>query len=447
MTLYLVTDAFRKLGSPDVKNDDFYDRLSRKYSLILLGVSFLIVSSSQFIGHPIDCYTQNIAGNHISYVNWVCWISSSYYLPFDKPLPTRYEQPPEKIPYYQWVPFILLCMMFLFYIPGFVWRNLTKACGINTKMITKMVTDMDQMDGEKREKAVRSLAKHIDKALAYHREYEHGFMYNVRRRVGSILCCTMGRHSGNYLAFTYVCVKLLYIANAIGQLFLLNVFMGRGFSLIGIETIQRWMNGQDMDAVERFPRITMCKFIIRTLGDNIQPFDVQCLLPINIYNEKIFLLIWFWLAFIAAASIYGLIKWLYYFTINARLNFVSRFLKANEIRYYSSSLSTTGISSTIDPDDQTPIKRLEDFVNCYCRQDGLLLLRIIKKNTNNVIAGEVICALWENWKVMPQIRFNASPESDNGGQIIGLGVKSPLKQNGMSDVNEKLLPPMSSMLS
>jgi hypothetical protein len=113
------------------------------------------------------------------------------------------------------------------------------------------------------------------------------FRYNVRRRVGSILCCTFGRHSGNYLAITYVFVKLLYIANAVGQLFLLNVFMGRGFSLIGLETIQRWMNGQDIDIVERFPRITMCKFIIRTLGDNIQPYDVQCLLPINIYNEKV----------------------------------------------------------------------------------------------------------------------------------------------------------------
>jgi hypothetical protein len=68
-------------------------------------------------------------------------------------------------------------MMFLFCLPGFVWRNLNKACRINTKIITKMVTDMDQMDGEKRETAVRGLAKHIDKALAYHREYEHGLMY------------------------------------------------------------------------------------------------------------------------------------------------------------------------------------------------------------------------------------------------------------------------------
>lgn len=134
--------------------------------------------------------------------------------------------------------------------------------------------------------------------------------------------------------------------------------------------------------------------------------------------------------------------------MGARSNFVRRFLKANEIRYYTSSASSssTGIGSTTDH-DQVPVKRVDDFVNNYCRQDGLLLLRIVKKNTNNVIAGEVVCALWDNWRAMPQIRFNASPESDNGGQIIGLGVKSPLKVNGAGEGNEKLLPPMSGMLA
>lgn len=68
-------------------------------------------------------------------------------------------------------------MMFLFYLPGFVWRNLNKTCSINTKAILKMVTDLDQLDGEKREKSIRTLAKHIDKALAYHREYEYGLVY------------------------------------------------------------------------------------------------------------------------------------------------------------------------------------------------------------------------------------------------------------------------------
>ncbi|CAF0862236.1 unnamed protein product [Didymodactylos carnosus] len=413
MALYLVVDAFKKLGSPTVRNDDFYDRLSRKYSLILLGVSFLVVSTSQFVGHPINCYTQNIAGSHISYVNWVCWISNSYYLPFEKPLPNRDQLTPDKIPYYQWVPFIILCMMFLFYLPGFVWRNMNKTCGINTKIITNMVLSMDQLNSETREKSVRSLAKHIDKALAYHREYEYGFMYKIRRSITSILCCTLGRTSGNYLACVYIFVKFLYIANAIGQLFLLNLFMGKDFNMYGINVLNQWLHGNEMDAVERFPRITMCKFKIRTLGDNIQPYDVQCLLPINIYNEKIFLLIWFWLAFVAAASTYGLIKWLYYFTSKSRRDFIQRFLRANDI-HYNDSLNQTLNSHP------SPAKRLDDFINNYCRQDGILLLRIIKKNTNNVIAGEVICALWDNWKIYPQFRSNTTPESDSGIMTIGV---------------------------
>ena len=152
------------------------------------------------------------------------------------------------------------------------------------------------------------------------------------------------------------------------------------------------------------------------------------------------MIIWFWLAFVAIASIYGLVKWFYYFTSDARINFVQRFLEANEIRYSNSSKTRLMIKN--QDDDHTPVKRVDDFVDHYCRQDGLLLLRIIKKNTNNVIAGEVVCALWNNWKVLPHIRFNTSLESDNGGQIIGLGVKSPLKQNNLGEVNEKLLPPM-----
>lgn len=155
------------------------------------------------------------------------------------------------------------------------------------------------------------------------------------------------------------------------------------------------------------------------------------------------------MAFVAIASIYGLIKWLHYITSSAQKNFIRRFLNANDIPYHTSSTtsSTTGIGSSHSRDVQTRIKRLEDFVGSYCRQDGLLLLRIVKKNTNNVIAGEVICALWNNWKAMPQIRFNASPESDNGGEIIGLGVKSPLKQHSAGEGNEKLLPSVSGILT
>lgn len=79
-------------------------------------------------------------------------------------------------PYYQWVPFILFTMLMLFYVPGFIWRKLNRSCGIDTKVITNSMLEMDPLNSEKRKEAMLSLAKHIDRALTYHREYNHGFM-------------------------------------------------------------------------------------------------------------------------------------------------------------------------------------------------------------------------------------------------------------------------------
>ena len=96
--LYSVVDAFQRLGLPGIRNDDFFDRLSRRYSMIVLGISFIIVTSTHFVGDPIHCFTKLVDSEHkIDYINWVCWISSSYYLPFEKPLPNRDQPRPERM--------------------------------------------------------------------------------------------------------------------------------------------------------------------------------------------------------------------------------------------------------------------------------------------------------------------------------------------------------------
>ena len=68
---------------------------------------------------------------------------------------------------------------------------------------------------------------------------------------------------GSYLTIGYLFVKLLYVANAVGQLYLLDAFLGTDFHFYGIDVLRRLVSGDDWAASERFPRVTLCEFIVR----------------------------------------------------------------------------------------------------------------------------------------------------------------------------------------
>jgi hypothetical protein len=42
---------------------------------------------------------------------------------------------------------------------------------------------------------------------------------------------------------------------------------------------------------------------------------------------------------------------------------------------------------------------------------SFLRLRIVAGNTNNVIAGELICMLWDHWQMQRELRMNTLSES------------------------------------
>ena len=74
-----------------------------------------------------------------------------------------------------------------------------------------------------------------------------------------LACCKM---YGNYLTCCYLCMKLLYLANGIGQLWLLDLFLGfkRSYQLYGIHVLAKFLRGEDWSSSERFPRVTLCDF-------------------------------------------------------------------------------------------------------------------------------------------------------------------------------------------
>jgi len=207
-------------------------------------------------------------------------------------------------------------------------------------------------------------------------------------------CC--GRRHGNHLTAGYLAVKLLFLVNVVGQLFALNVFLGQDFHLFGVDVLRAVVAGRDWTASSRFPRVTLCDFRVRRLA-NVQRYTVQCVLPINLFNEKIFLFVWFWMATVAALTGASLCAWI------ARLA-----LRVDRHRYVRRHLRLMG--RLLDHgDDESARRQLTGFVDHYLQPDGVFVLRLIGHNTNGLTVTELLCSLWDNYRRQDTIPDLESP--------------------------------------
>jgi hypothetical protein len=394
-------EVFKKIGGEQTRDDDFADRLSHRYTVILLLIFCILVGSSQFVGNPIQCWAPaHFSGSMTAYTNNICWIANTYYVPLadDTKLPGPNEPREYRINYYQWVPFILAFMAFLFYSPWAIWHVLSQPANLDLKSVMKIVDSMDETNAESRRKSIITIVKLIDRSIDNGRNwYSYDCVGKIRRMFNRCFIPCIYKRANSYLSTLYILIKLVYLFNVCGQFFLLNAFMGPNFNMYGFHVMRDLYIGKDFWESPRFPRVTMCDFTIRTLGENNHRNTIQCTLPINLFNEKIFMFLWFWLVLVSTLSAYSFLTWLFNFTPNSCNSFVRRYLNIGE-RYSNHILPLTNTNASSTPHGCIDTSLLNKFISEYLRKDGVFLLRIIKKNSNDLVVGELIAELWMNYK-------------------------------------------------
>ena len=366
-------------------DDDYVDRLSRHYTVLLLISLAFLVSSRQFVGSPIVCWCPaQFTKSHREYTETVCWVSNTYYLPSEEGIPKgdlSHTKQESMVSYYQWVPFILMFQAVLTFVPSQIWRFFNHRSGVSLVTIMDAAHACSRASYIKiREEAIRYVVKHMDRYLLAQRDYRTGRCIQLKHFLAKMCCLIGGRLYGNYLTTSYMFVKLLYLTNCVGQLFLLDIFVG-DYYMYGIQVVHKFIQGEDWSISDRFPRITICELEIRHQSAKIHNYVVQCVLTINLFNEKIFMFLWFWLVFLALLNIFSLARW-----------FFRAIYWPGQVHYAKKQLRAFDV-----PMDEC--LGLTKFIENYLRRDGMFIVRLIGSNMGEVVAGEVICGLWDNYNL------------------------------------------------
>ncbi|TRY72555.1 hypothetical protein TCAL_00996 [Tigriopus californicus] len=275
---FLIFKSFADLvKSESIRIDNGWFVLHYRASVILMAVSSVLIGTTQYFGEPINCEVNNFDK---SMVDTYCWTHGTWTVaefltkkmegvvahPGVGPYDPRYHTMIHHR-YYQWVPIVIALSAVLFYVPRYLWKMFEGG------WIANMCKDMkypSHQPGDHSQR-VKTLYQFYVKNHRKHRTY--GFMF----------------------AFC----EFLNLLNVILQWIMADVFMRGRFHDYGSNALYYFRFQSDIpDAFNPcdlvFPKMAKCSFAFYGGSGDPSKSEPLCILPQNVLNEKVALLVWFW---------------------------------------------------------------------------------------------------------------------------------------------------------
>ena len=203
--------------------------------------------------------------------------------------------------------------------PKFVWSLTLLGSRNDVKEILKTARKLYVIPNFEKKKAPSKF--HEDKLVylnsqLFGREDGDIIAHGSQRR-SRILTC--------YLIICYIAVKFLYFLNCLLQISLIHFIVGtrpfgiKRFNHLKQDPLETHFIAQFVNKINSgiselidtssFPKRTLCDFTFRELASN-HAYTVECVLPLNIIVEKMYVFLYIWFIFLAIITLIDFIKWI-----------------------------------------------------------------------------------------------------------------------------------------
>lgn len=302
-----------------------------------------------------------------------------------------------------------------------MWRLLSARAGLDMRDLIEAAHSYKSVEKySNKAKIMEYVVQNIDQyASNPRRSRQVDSIFQKIKYFGESLFCGSGIYLGNYLVTTYFFIKIVYLFNSIAQFFVMNEFLGKQFHELGLDIVRYLTNTYSSESsIESvyFPKVVMCDFRIREFGhpNFSHRYTIQCVLPINLYNQQIFTFLWFWFLILFAANLWALVQWVNRMLpksrrryINKRLNMLDHFKQLNQNT--SILMKPRGLFGRRKSVSLEAKRQKRKFIENYLKFDGVFILRMISMLTSEIVGTELLHELWKKRAVHKELEYDQPP--------------------------------------
>lgn len=369
---------------------------------------------------PINCWVPKELSRYQNFINNYCWVRGTYYAiqSYDDRIFSFAPSKHTLLYYYQWVPIFLLVQASLFYFPFVLWHFFVhKLLDADLFSIIEAARrlDFNLSDSSNSLTIKRYICSHF--SLSHLNRSSPDFMRRLRDAAEqnrhldanfrslnlfsshTNLTYLQHRLAKCYMCLAYIFIKFVYFFVTLLQIFITDYFLSRndGSFFYGKPLLDKFLSGEselagnsNTTTITRsfFPLLAVCDVKIKELETadfNFHLYHFSCVLASNLFNEKIFMILWLWFVLVLLPfSVYQLFVW------SKQLGYRQSYHKYMYIK--------RRLAAFVDfRQNKRATYLMHLFSEYYVHADDMLMLRLIEDNSSLVVATDLLHELWNEF--------------------------------------------------